>query len=125
MYHNVPPKRLMQFLLTGVSLNAATTDVGTFTGLPAKYRVSRLTGYDTSTSLTLATLDLRTAAAGAGTAVVAAFALAGLTAAAKFVDCTLAVTADYQTAATLYLRNVTPQGGAATASFLLEIQDLT
>lgn len=125
MSHNTPPSRIIHFLITGISLNAAVTDVGMFTGLPAKYRISKLTGFDTSTSLTLATVDLRTAAAGAGTAIIAAYALAGLTAATKQVDCTLAVTTDYQTAATLYLRNITPQGGAATASFLLEIMDLT
>lgn len=116
---------LRRYFITGVNLNSATTDVGTFSVLPAKYRVTRLTGYDASTNLTLATLDLRTATAGAGTAIVAAYALTGLSAASKFIDATLAVTADYQTAASLILRNVTPQGGAATASFCLEILELT
>lgn len=116
---------LRRIKITGINLNSATTDVGTFSGLPAKYRVMRLTGYDTSTSLTLATVDLRTATGGGGTAIVSAGVLSALTAATKFVDITLAVTADYQTASTLTLRNVTAQGGAATASFLLEYMDLT
>ncbi len=116
---------LRRYKLTGINLNSALTDVGTFSGLPAKYRVMRLVGFDTSTSLTLATVDLRTAASGAGTAIVAAYALSGLSAASKFADATLAVTADYQTVASLILRNVTAQGGAATASFILEIMDLT
>ncbi len=116
---------LRRYKVTAINLNSALTDVGSFTGLPAKYRVMRLMGYDASTSLTLATLDLRTATGGAGTAVVSAYALSGLTAGTKFADATLAVTADYQTVSTLTLRNVTAQGGAATASFLLEIMDLT
>ncbi len=115
------------YKIAGVNLNSAATDTGTFTGMPSKYRIIRLTGYDASTSLTTATFDLRTAAAGAGTALVAAFAPTALTAAAKYVDATLAavVGTDYQTAGTLYLRNVTAQGGTATASFLLEIEDLS
>ncbi len=116
---------LRRYKVTGVTLNSVTTDIATFTGLPAKYRVTRLMGYDASTSLTLATVDLRTAAAGAGTAIVSAGVLSALTGSSKFVDVTLAVTADYQTSATLTLRNVTPQGGAATASFIVEIMDLT
>ena len=115
---------LRRYKLTGVTLNSALTDVGTFSGLPAKYRVMRLTAYDTSTSLTLATIDLRTAASGGGTAIVSAGVLSALTTATKFVDLALAVTSDYQTASSLILRNVTAQGGAATASFQLEIWDL-
>ncbi len=112
------------FLTTAINLNSAAADVGSFTLLPLKYRVIRLMGFDASTSLTLATLSLFTGAGGTGTAVVSVFALAGLSAATKFVDCTLAVTADYLTAGTLYLRNITAQGGAATASFILEILPL-
>lgn len=116
---------LRRYFVTGVNLNSALTDVASFTGLPAKYRVMRLTGYDASISLTLATVDLRTAAAGGGTAIVSAAVVSALTAATKFVDVVLTVTADYQTASTLTLRNVTAQGGAATASFLLEIMELS
>lgn len=124
----VPAQRyLVHYKLAGVDLNSAATDVATFTGLPSKYRVLRLTVFDASISLTTATFDLRTAAAGAGTALVAAYAPSGCTAAAKTVDATLAAVAgtDYQTSGTLYVRNVTAQGAAATASFLLEIQEIT
>lgn len=121
----VPAQRYRtHYKIEGVSLNSAATDTGTFTGLPSKYRVLRLTIFDASISLTTATLDLRTAAAGAGTALVSAYAPSGCTSAAKTVDATLAAVAgtDYQTSGTLYVRNVTAQGSAATASFLLEIQ---
>lgn len=117
--------RTRTYQLTGLNVNQTGADIGTFTGLPSKYAVRRLTLFDASTSLTLATLDLRTAAAGAGNAVVAAFALAALTAASKFIDATLAITADYQTAASLIVRAVTAQGGAATVSAVLEIEDLS
>jgi hypothetical protein len=122
-----PLIRTVRLVLTGINLNSALTDVGTFT-IPAattKYRVVRLMGYDASVSLTLATVDLRTATGGGGTAIVNAGVLSALTAATAFSDVTLAVTAVYQTAATLTLRNVTAQGAAATASFLLELIDLT
>lgn len=110
---------------TAINLNSAAADVGTFSGLPAKYRVLRLMGYDASASLVLATIDLRTATGGGGSAIVSAGVLSVLTTATKFVDVTLAITADYQTAGTLTIRNITANGGAATASFLLEIMDLT
>lgn len=117
--------RYLTFILTGLNLNLALTDIGTFAGLPTKYRVDRLTVYDASTNLTLATLDLRTAAAGAGSAVVAAYALAGLTAPTKMADATLAIASDYQTVTSLILRNVTAQGAPATVSALLGLYDLT
>ena len=57
--------RTKNYRLNAVNLNQAATDLGSFTGLPSSYRVLRLTALNASTSLTLATLDLRTAAAGA------------------------------------------------------------
>lgn len=123
LWDGAAPQRVLKS--TAVSVNAAATDVASFTGLPAKYRVIRLMAYDASVSLTLATVDLRTATGGAGTAIVAAGVLSTLTAATKFVDLTLAVAADYQTVSTLTVRNVTAQGSAATVSFLLQYIDLT
>lgn len=120
-----PPHRLQQQRLTGLNVNSANTDVGTFLNMPSKYRVVRLTLYDASTSLTTATIDLRTTTGGGGTAIVSAFAPTALTAASKFADATLAVTADYQTAATLTFRNVAAQGATATVSALLEYMDLS
>lgn len=116
--------QLRQFIATAVNVNSAATDVATFTGLPGKYRVLKLTGYGASISLTTATLSLHTAAAAGGTALVSAQALSPLTATTKIADLTLAVTTDYQTAATLYVRNVTAQGAAATCNFVLEIVEL-
>jgi hypothetical protein len=107
-----------------ISANSAATDVGSFVGLPTKYRINKLTIFDASTSLTLATVDLRDAAAGAGNAIVAAQALAALTAANLFLDATLAITSQ-QSAATLFLRNVTAQGAPATISAVLNYTDLT
>jgi hypothetical protein len=113
-------------VITATNVNSAATDVGTFTGLPTKYRVVRLQAFDASASLTTATVDLRTAAAGGGTALVSAAGMTACTAAAKFSDLTLAATAttDYQTTTTLTVRNVTAQGSAATVSFMLEVIDL-
>lgn len=109
---------------TGVNLNSLNTDVATFSNLPSKYIVRRFTGNNASVSLTLATVDLRTAAGGAGTAIISAGALTALTGASKFIDLTLAVTGDTQTAPTLTIRNVTPQGAAVTADFTLEVTPL-
>lgn len=112
------------YRLRNVSLNAAVTDVGTFVGLPASYRIVRLMGFNASLSLTLATFSLYTGAGGTGSAIVNIFALAALTGATKFVDATLAITDAVFTSSTLYLRNITAQGAPATADFLLEYIDL-
>lgn len=112
------------FFLSGVNVNSAAADVATFTGLPARYQIMSLTAYAASVSLTLATLSLYTGAGGTGTGAVVAFALAPLSANTKLVDCTLAVTADVFTAATLYVRNVLAQGAAATIRLALQIKPL-
>jgi hypothetical protein len=113
------------YRLTAQNVNQTLTDLGSFTGLPASYRVRRLIALNGSISLTLATVDLRTAAAGAGTAIVAAQALSPITGAGLAIDLTLAVTTGIQTASSLVMRAVTAQGAAATCDFLLEIDDLT
>ena len=112
---------------TAVSINALNTDVTTFTGLPAKYIVRRITVFDASANLgaSAAEIAVFTAAAGGGTAVVASAVLTGLTAATKFSDRTIATSADYLTAATLYVRNTVAHGSAATVSIILEYEDLT
>lgn len=103
--------------LTGVNLNSAGSDNAIV--LPAgiaKWGLVRLRVYDASTSLavSVATLGLYTGAGGTGTALVAPATLTSLTSATKFVDMTLSVTADYQTATTIYVRNVIAHGSAAT-----------
>jgi hypothetical protein len=119
-----PIDRSVTQLVTLVNVNSAATDVATFTGLPAKYMVLRVLVFEASVSLTLATIDLRTAAAGAGTAIVAAYALAPLTTTAVVTSATIVV-GSYQTVSSLFVRNVTAQGAAATCSVILEIMDLT
>lgn len=121
------PQDRRQFIRqTLVNLNSAVTDVATLT-LPASYVIIALRLYAASTSLTTATLDLRTAAGGAGTALASAASLSGATTAAKVISVALqaVATTDSLTTTTLYLRNVTAQGGAATATIELEILDLT
>ena len=102
--------RTKNYRLNAVNLNQAATDLGSFTGLPSSYRVTRLTALNASTSLTLATLDLRTAAAGAGSAIVAAQALAALTGAGLLLDATLALTTTIHTASR-WLRVSLPHRG--------------
>lgn len=118
------PGKIWSQTLPALNLNSANTDVGTFVNLPAKYALIRLIAFDASTSLTLATFSLRTASGGGGTGLIVAAALSGLVAATDTTQPAFAVTA-YQTAASLFIRNITPQGGAATASFSLEVMDLT
>src|SRR3954468_6333779 len=113
--------RSRSYVLTGVNVNAAATDVGSFTlTLPTVYRVTRFTIFNASTALGTATIDLRDAGAGAGTALVSAQATTLLTGATKFVDATLvaALGTDYVTATSLFVRCVTAQGAPATVSVL-------
>lgn len=121
------PQDRRQFIRqTLVNLNSAATDVATLT-LPASYVIIALRLYAASTSLTTATLDLRTAAGGAGTALASAASLSAATAATKVISVTLqaVATTDSLTTTTLYLRNVTAQGSAATATIEVEVLDLT
>lgn len=111
-------------LITTFNLNAVGGEA-TFTGLPAKYLVIALRAFDASATPVLATAGLFTATGGGGTAVVSLATLTGLTAATKVSAMTVAVPADYLTASTLFLRNGTAQGTALTASFQLEVLDLT
>lgn len=91
---------------TGLNTNQTNTDIGSFTGLPARYIVRRLTVDNASATPTLSTVSLRTATGGGGTAIVNAQALSTLTAATTFLDSTLAVTTSVQTASTLTIRAV-------------------
>lgn len=107
-----------------LNVNQVTTDIGTFTSLPARYVVRRFTVDNCSATPTLSTVDLRTAAAGGGTAVVSAAALSSLSASTTLVDTTLAVTTSVQTASTLTIRSVAAAGGAATCDFTLTVDPL-
>lgn len=123
---NWSDKLITQFFLTGLSVNSLNTDIGTFTGLPAKYIIRRLTAFDASGALTLAAIDLRTAAGGGGTALVTAFVLSAIAGVTSYVDCTLATAAAtaVQTSSSLVVRNTVAQGGAATISLCLEVEPL-
>lgn len=118
------PQTPLLYRATALNVNQANTDIGTFTGLPTLYIVRRLTFNNASATPTLATVALRTAAAGAGTAIVTAQALSTLSAASTFVDSTLAVTTATQNSATLVLRAVAAAGVAATVDATLEIEVL-
>jgi len=113
-----------KFIVTAVNLNSVADTA--ITGLPAKWRPTKLTAFDASTTPgALAVVGLFTAAAGAGTNLLAAFTLTGLTGATKIADGTLISITDYRTESTVYLRNVTANGSALTSSFCLFIEDLT
>ncbi len=124
-----PSGQIARYKNRTVTINSAATDVTTFTGLPAKWRLRKLTVYDASTSLaaSLATVGCYTGAGATGSALVALALIQGLTASAKTVDMTLAAVAgtDYQTGSTLYIRCGVAHGSAATVSVAIEIEVLS
>jgi hypothetical protein len=107
------------------SVQTATTDIATIT-MPATayagagYLPIRFFAYGASTSLTLATVDLRTAAGGGGSAIISAQPLSALTGGSLMVALTLALATTIQTATTLTIRCVTGQAAPATCKFGLE-----
>jgi hypothetical protein len=109
------------------AFNAATTG-DTERAIPlAQYLLRRVTVYGATANLaaTTATLEIRTAAAGGGAALVAAVLLTGLTAAGISIDLTLAAPGTVLTASSLFLRIV--QGVApvaATVKAVFEVQPL-
>lgn len=82
----------------------------------SRYIIDRVTFDNASANLTVATAGIFTAAGGAGTTVAADQVLSALTASSKFKNLTLdaGVGTDVLTAATLYARCGSAQGGAAT-----------
>lgn len=103
-------------LLKGANFNV-TTDNAVPIGVAAsgKYLIDQILVTNASVSLTTAAGGVYTAASKGGTAVVAAGQVySALTAAAKILALTLAVT-DTRTEATLFLNLTTAQGAAATA----------
>ncbi len=118
MTYLYPPREIFAL---AVDLNTANTDIFVFSGLPAKWRAFRFTGYGASVSLTTATIGLYSASGGGGSAVIAPSGLTALTASTKFTDVAFSI-GDVHTETTLYLRNVVAQGSAATANFRLELQ---
>ena len=97
-------------------------------GTSRKYIVRRVIVVNASTSLTLAVGGVYSAASKGGSAIVANTQVyTALTAAAKFLDLTLAAIAlsDVRTEATLYLSLTTAQGGAATADLYIFAEDIS
>ena len=123
-----PSGQILRYKVTGASINAVA-DAATFSGLPAKWRLRKLTVYETSTTLatSIATVGAYTGAGATGNALAALGLITGLTAAAKTADLTLAALAgtDYQTSANLYIRCGVAHGSAATISVAIEIEDLS
>jgi len=123
-----PQGKILRYSASSVNINAVA-DAASFAGLPAKWRLRKLTVYDASTTLatSLATVGCYTGAGATGSALAALALITGLTAAAKCADLTLAAIAgtDYQTGSTLYIRCGVAHGSAATVSVAIEIEDLT
>lgn len=116
--------RNLGFKLTAVNLNSVSDNA--ITGLPAKWRPIKLSAFEASTTPgALAVVGLYTAVTGGGTNLISAMTLTGLSAASKITDATLISITDYRTETTVYLRNTVANGSAATASFILFIEDLT
>jgi hypothetical protein len=101
----------------GVNINSANSD--NEVAIPAaKYIIRKVIVTNPSTSLaaSAATLGVFTAAAAGGATVVTAALLTALSAAAKFLDMTIAATplTDVVTSSSLFIRNVIAHGSAAT-----------
>lgn len=114
----------MLFRAPSLNINQTATDIGSFTGLPARYIVRRFTVENASAVPTLSTIDLRTATGGGGSAVVSAQAMSGLASSSAFLDATIAIAGTVQTASTLTIRSVAAAGAPCTADFTLEITPL-
>ena len=112
------------YRVTSLNVNQTNTDVGTFTGLPAKYIVGALWFDNASATPTLSTISLRTAAGGGGNAIVNLQALSTLTSPTVLLSAVLAITNAIQTASTLVLRSVVAAGQAATVDATLLIYPL-
>jgi hypothetical protein len=107
-------------LKKGVNMNSAADQI---IGMPGgKYIVRKIVVMNASVSLTTAAGGVYTATSKGGSAIVAAGQVySALTAAAKFLDLTLAAIAgtDILTATALYLSLTTPQGAPATADIYI------
>ena len=113
------PRWTRSVVVTGINLNSAGSDNALALEMPVgKYRPTKLTIFDASTSLgaSIATLGLFTSTGGGGTTLVTPALLTSLTGATACFDMTILAATSYQTAGTIYLRNVIAHGSAATCS---------
>lgn len=101
--------------VTALNLNQTNTDNAVTINL-TKYIVRKVTVTNCSISLAanLATIGVFSSTGGGGSTLVALALVQSLTATTKFVDMTIALTADTLTATTLYVRNGVTAGTAAT-----------
>lgn len=122
---NMISSTVIRVSFKSVNLNSAGSD-NLMTIPYAKYIVRRVTVTNASTSLAAssATLGVFTSTGGGGTTVVTAATLTALSAASKFVDMTVALSADTTTSSTLYARNVIAHGSAATVDVHLDLQPI-
>lgn len=92
----------------------------------AKYIVRRMTLTNASTSLgsSSATIGAYTGAGATGTTIVTPATATGLTAASKFNDRTIALSADSATSGTIYIRVGVAHGSAATCDVYIELECL-
>jgi hypothetical protein len=125
----VAANKILRYTKTGLSLASSNTDVALFSGLPAKWRLRKLTIYDASTNLaaSAALIGLFTGAGGTATTLVAPAVVTQLVQNTRTVDMALAgaAAADYQTVPIVYGRVTIANAGAATLTMAIEIEDLT
>jgi hypothetical protein len=119
-----------RLILNSVNANSVA-DSSIVVRLPpgfSRYRVTRITALNPSTSLTAAFAAVYTAATAGGVAIASPQALSGLTnntanSAGNAIDLTLALAAPvFFTAGTLYFRITIVQGSAATVDVVIEIE---
>lgn len=114
-------------VVRGVNLNSVGDTAVTIPINGAeKYIARKFTATNASATLagSSATLGCYTAAAAGGTAVVTPATMTGLTAASKFLDHTIAASADTLTSATLYVRNGVAHGSAMTCDVYIYLDVL-
>lgn len=101
--------------VTSLNLNQTNTDNAVTINI-GKYIVRKVTVTNCSISMvaSLATVGVFTSTAGGGSTVVGLALVQTLTAATKFVDMTVALSADTVAVSTLYVRNGVTAGTAAT-----------
>lgn len=109
--------------ITGMSI-ASTGDKGSWETLSSKYLVLGMYVFDASATPIAGAISLRTAASGAGTAIINSQLLTALTSAAAVNQPTLAVTNAYQTAPLLYFNVAVLNVAACTVSAAPLILDL-
>lgn len=110
--------RLFTFITDPLNVNQTNTDLVSLVLPSAKCIITRFECFAGTGTPALATIDLRPATAGAGTALQTAMALTNLTAAVTVVG--VLVASHYITTSLLVIRVATAAGLTATARFVIE-----